>query len=419
MVVRGIARLALRLGCAPLFALACPVASAVQAWPQAAAHSAALEEQAEQAWQQAQQALQCGDWAQAELLLERVVMLAPQRADAVLELAHVMVRRGRGEAAQALVQALLDDPRTPPAYRQRLLTLLQPPAPGSAPETSDVVPLPGWRGQWRVGLGRHTNPLAQSSASQITLTPPGGSVTLPLQRRARDGYTLNAELDAVHPDGMQWQMQWSRTSAEGAVDAWRLGLQWPLPGAAWLTAGSQLTLSAQRGLDASGRVVAAVVAPLAQTPSGTFASIGLYREDTTSRQGVVLRVQAQSSAGPTGPLPNALGSVWAEAEQAGRPQPDIVRLGAALQWPLEGGRGWLGTAAQWQTDLQGYSPLLAGGAPRRMLSLEAHLSWLLWQPQPTSGGLVLRLAATRRYANIPLWTWRGAYVQLQWQQAWR
>ena len=48
----------------------------------------------------------------AEILLERVLMLHPENAEARIELAMLMARRGHIDGAQALVQSLVDDPRT-------------------------------------------------------------------------------------------------------------------------------------------------------------------------------------------------------------------------------------------------------------------------------------------------------------------
>ena len=63
------------------------------------------------------------EWTQAELLLERVLMFQPENAEAMVQLAQLLAQRGRTESAQAIIQALLEDARTPAPQRERLQAL--------------------------------------------------------------------------------------------------------------------------------------------------------------------------------------------------------------------------------------------------------------------------------------------------------
>ena len=67
------------------------------AWPgtiQAATAPMQAEQDALQAHEQARQALAAGQWDEAELLLERVLMLMPENAEARLDFALLLARRG-------------------------------------------------------------------------------------------------------------------------------------------------------------------------------------------------------------------------------------------------------------------------------------------------------------------------------------
>jgi thioredoxin-like negative regulator of GroEL len=92
-----------------------------------ASHSADLQPEIEalQAFDQARTEINNQRYDRAEILLERVLMLHPENAEARIELAMLMARRGHNDGAQALVQSLLDDPRTEPDQFKALAALLQ------------------------------------------------------------------------------------------------------------------------------------------------------------------------------------------------------------------------------------------------------------------------------------------------------
>ena len=91
-------------------------------------------QEAAAAYTQALQSMEQQQWTQAELLLERVLMFQPENAEAMVQLAQLLAQRGRSESAQAIIQALLQDARTPVPQRERLQALLVNTATAHAPE---------------------------------------------------------------------------------------------------------------------------------------------------------------------------------------------------------------------------------------------------------------------------------------------
>ena len=145
----------------------------------AAGEDAAVE--AQRAFVEAMLAMETGQWAQAEMYLERCLMFEPDHADARLQLAILMAQRGRVDTARALIESLIDDPRTPPAHRERLQTLLNNQARllAAMPESPTAVGPPTQTGA-EITLGYVRNPFARAAINELTLTLPGGDLTLPI-----------------------------------------------------------------------------------------------------------------------------------------------------------------------------------------------------------------------------------------------
>lgn len=169
---------------------------------------------AAQAFEQAKAALSIGEQEKAELLLERVLMLNPDNAEARLELAGLFAKRGRILSAKLMLESLEFDPRTPEAHRLQLRRLiaqlpvstaiaLSDQVQGSLTAskealqmdkknvgnvqaspmlTSQILAIQGQSNQTQLelGLGKSTNPLARTSSEGITFTLPEGPVQLPL-----------------------------------------------------------------------------------------------------------------------------------------------------------------------------------------------------------------------------------------------
>lgn len=397
------------------------------------------------AWDEAQAALAARDWVQAELLLERTLMLAPDHAEALLQLAFVLVQRGRAESAGGLIAALEHDPRTPPAHRARLAELRAALAAATAaadatPRTAATTAAPTARTTLQLSLAASSNPLALTSARELRLTTPGGDLILPLARAAVPGQLWGLGLSHRTAGGLDLDALALRSNAPGARDAWRAALALPLPlalpapapaasGAPTPALPLQLQLSAQRALDGSQRHTALASRACAPPPaadetatssaSATACGLGLF-EESTGRRGLLLRAAHARNLAPADGLGHAApiqSLLWAEYETVRHTsQPDLLRLGAQARWSPSA--AWqLQALWHWQGDRQGYSPLLAAGAPRRLHTAQLSAQWRLPATVAT-GTLDLQLSLARRWSNIALFAWQEASVQLRWQRHW-
>ena len=211
-------------------------------------------------------ALAAGQWLQAELLLERLLMLHPNDGQALLQLAQLMASQGRVQSARALIAALAQDQRTPPAHRQRLHALLA----GSdaiAPQSAQQAALDAAahnpsapRTQLIATLGYSTNPLALPHARSLTFTLPGGDITLPLAERPRSAATFNTLVHQRWDSGLELLLASQSAALAQASTGARLALAGPI--ALPLSDDAPLrslhwSLSTQRALDTSARHSAA------------------------------------------------------------------------------------------------------------------------------------------------------------------
>ena len=200
-----------------------PLSGALLAFPVQAAQLRPSEEAA-QAYEQAMKALAAGEQERAELLLERVLMLSPENAEARLELASLFAMRGRLVSARLLLESLASDPRTPEAHKSKLrglsdeLSLVQESQLGKQQDTSsnvqkdvqkdaqkDIKGAPTAKREAQayalklslspalaaalsappstrveVGASSSSNPMARTGSEGITFTLPEGPVQLPL-----------------------------------------------------------------------------------------------------------------------------------------------------------------------------------------------------------------------------------------------
>lgn len=389
------------------------VLAALALWAQSAAASeaASYAEQAQQAFEQAHQALQQGQWQEAELLLERTLMLQPEHAQAMVEMAQLLAQRGRAESAHALIHMLLQDPRTPAAHRQRLQLLAEQiqaqtstaraaHSTAATTTTTTTGPTTGIE----VAMGHSTNPLAAANVSDITLTPSSGPVSLRLSTQPQSTNSLGVAAHWSSPQGYFASVQWQQVALPQASPSFRLVLQGPVP-PSQAEAQVHWQLHTQRYSDGSHRHQAGLVANYSQW-AWLF---GRYAEPESGRSGWQLRGQRALLGTRHW---SALAGAEAESSQAGASAPPgALRAHARLayrpsaQWQL---------VAHWQghADTSAYSPLLANGAPRRMQTVQLNIERSL------GAHWVLRVHTARRWANIPLFGWADAGVQLGWSTAW-
>ena len=358
-------------------------------------------QEAAAAYTQALQSMEQQQWTQAELLLERVLMFQPENAEAMVQLAQLLAQRGRSESAQAIIQALLQDARTPVPQRERLQALLVNTATAHAP-APPVPPARQWT-EWT--LGRGTNPLVTTQARDITLTLPGGNLTLPLTETPQPGTYASAWLARLTTGGTLLQMQAQGVDLAQARTALRLAAQGPMPGTqqgAW-----QWQLQTQRLLDGTHRHQAGA----AYLSGATQWHAGAYSEPQARRRGPYARV-LHHWAMPQGHQYQA----WADLEvNQGEGAPSQLRLGGQAMLAL--GRHW-----QWQGQLQhhhdlaGYSALLENNKKRNILTFSTALEYQLDPLAPQ--GWALRIYGARRWSNIPLFAWKDAGAQIVWRSAW-
>ena len=365
-----------------------------------ATEATSYETQAQQAFEQARQAIQQKQWQQAELLLERTLLLQPEHAQAMVEMATLLAHRGQTESAHALIHMLLQDTRTPPAHRlqlQQLALQLSPTAPQADPPTTHGVGLD-------IALGHSTNPLVAANVRDITLTPASGPVSFPLNTRPQSAATFAAAAHWGNPKGYAATVQLQHVSLPQSRPGIKLLVQGPLP---FRQPGANMhwQLHTQRYPDGTQRHQLGAGAANAQTAW----LLGWYAEPESNRSGWQLRTQHAMFRTPQWTV---LGGVDVETSVAGASAPPgAIRANARLtyrpsaQWQL---------VAHWQghADTRAYSPLLANGARRHMNTLQLNIEHSL------GTNWVLRGYAARRWANIPLFGWSDAGVQLAWASTW-
>lgn len=381
----------------------CAVLGAFGASPGHAA-SADLADDPVQSYAAAREALRTGQWGVAELLLERTLMLQPEHAEALLDLAGLLAQRGRTDGARALVAMLLADPRTPAAHRERLQALLnQAEVASNARQDGDgsmTQVAPAARTVAQISLGYSRNPLLATSAGQIELTTGGGNVVLPVADAPRAGSVLQGVFQHQWPSGLGLSLNWQQASGPESVSGGSVQLAGPLGAAApaW-----SWELGAQQSLNGGERFFAGMT----REWQGIGLTLGVFDESQANRRGWLARAQRTSLPTPASRLQS-----WAELEHAVQGATSAVRLGA--QWRERLASRWDGAADfHLQADTTGYSPLLANNAPRRIATGRISVDYLLLDLAKL-GRVVATGYTSRRWSNLSLFSWVDYGVQLAW-----
>ena len=386
------------------------------------------EQDALQSYEEARQALSQGRLDEAELLLERVLMLMPEHAGARLEFALLLARRGQTDAARALILGLAQDARTPPDYSAQLLALAarlqaQPQAPlatgpglkppgGAAGATLPATALPTlWRAE--AGLSASSNPLARTGAEGIVITLPEGPVTLPLSTRPQPATLAGGSLLALRGSaGLEVSTQ--QMDRRDTATAFRIAAWGDVPG----PAGLQWQLQTQRGFDNLRRHSAALAAPL-PLAAAQRVLLGAYVEPAQQERGWWLRLEHRFGLPGAGAAPGAAGAPWGQASlersasTAGAQ--GYWRLNLALELPL-GPQRRLQAQASAQEDTHPYSPLLDNNSRRRLLthSVTLEQQW----PLAHGAAVVLRVFHSQRHSNLALFAFQDAGAQLALARQW-
>jgi hypothetical protein len=424
----------LRSACRRAAALLMALAWALPGGAQAATLQA--EQDALQSFQEARQALAEGRLDEAELLLERVLMLMPEHAEARLEFALLLARRGQPDTARALILGLAQDPRTPAAYSQglRALAASLPGGAGGSLAQAAASPAQATAGQavptaarppaqWRaeLGLAGSTNPLARTGAEGVVITLPDGPVTLPLSTRPQAGTVAGASLVRTRSTG-GLELAVQRLDSPDAATAFRAAAWGEWPAQAWPVqaaragwAPPQWQVQTLRGFDNLRRHNAALAAPLPGLRLGGAQRLvlGAYSEPAQQDHGWQLRAEHRALH-PTaaGPL---LWQASAERSASTARVQGYWRLNLGLELPLGPGRR-LQAQATAQEDTHPYSPLLENNSRRRLLTTYAGLE----QQWPLGDGvaLVLRAFTSRRSSNLSLFDYRDTGAQAVLARQW-
>jgi len=367
-------------------------------------------EEAEQSLEKARKAIAARSFDQAELQLERVLMLVPEHAEARVILASLMAQLGRLETALLLLQSLIDDPRTEDDYRQRLrgiyALIAQAPRLASSTQMPDAMASdPDKRGYWRgeIGLGHSSNPLARTAASELPLTIADSVINLPLSDRPIRGNQIQASIARLGPDqGFDLNLTSVSLSggqighaAAGRVSAWGA-----IAGPLYWQAQAQQSLDDQRrytfGLSlAEGR---------------NRLTLAAFREPTRGETGQFLRYEHRVL-----PLAGGLWSAGIERGHHTEQTPDYLRASITGEYNL-GKQRFLVVNWGYQGDLSGYNPLLENNSRRwletRSVAFERHFVL------GTQKVVVLRALANERRSNLTIFSFRDLGLQVSLLATW-
>jgi hypothetical protein len=406
--------------------------SCVCVFPAVAATQLQPDREALETYEEARQALAAGRWNQAELLLERVLMLMPEHAEARLDFALALARRGQTEASRSIIMGLAQDPRTSAEHVKRLremaewlesglvprLGALDDPAPSSARPRAVAELRPAATAFRRVelALAHSTNPLARTGAEGIVITPPEGPVTLPLDNRPQAGAAVGVTLLAVKStQGLELSLQ--RLDQTGTATAYKaMGWgEWP----AWATRlglpDFQWQWQTVKSFDAQRRHFAAVMASLPQVGlSGNQRFVlGAYSEPTQGDRGLVIRLEHRDG--------KALGQdvvTWqagAERSASSARTQGYWRAHLNVEVPLLTD---LRAQAQItaQKDVHPYSPLLANNSVRWLATAYAGIDKKI--QLDAHNALHLRAFASQRTSNLTLFKFRDQGLQIAMRASW-
>jgi len=382
-----------------------------------------------QAFELAREEIKSRRFDRAEILLERVLMLQPENAEARIELALLMAGRGNRDGAQALLQSLIDDARTDLLQAQELknlqafIRLGKSPALGLSPfalnaparlSASTRAPNPSaashaiWRGE--LSLGRSSNPLARTAAQAITITLPDGALSLPLTQTDRAGIMSGANLSRTTDTG-GFELALQGANVTGASTASRAVVWGRLPLAAWPATQNWPPVLAylliQRGLDRQHRAQTGLTAIGGQQKY----SLSNYYEYSSQDHGMIWRLEHRQ--------PRWLGADWfatvERSKSATGPQA-YWRASVVGEYPLRE-RAKLSLEFAKQEDSYAYSYLLENGAHRNLKSLH-----VVYEKQHALEGektFVWRVFTGERQSNLSLFDYKETGFKLSLVNKWR
>ncbi len=384
----------------------------------ARAETAGAQEQGDAAYQSALSALSARAWAEAELHFERVLMFMPEHAEARIQLAMLLAQRGKLEAASGFIESLMEDPRTPPAHRERLSEMLAQLKRGpsadmdrhglrprddeaggaiaSEARPSIAVSAPAII-QARVSLGYSGNPYARADINSLTLTLPDGSTELPVSQNIHAAPLLINSLSYLAPNqcGFEaYDQRWATTEQQFANKLLLFCY------GKWGGAKVQTFASSLRSVDGGGRTSTGVAWVL----DSWRVTAQFFREPQLERQGYAFRVEhLQNSENGAQTL------LYAEAEKATTGTPGYAKYGLLREYSLTSSTSLLAQIL-FQRDFAGYSALLDNGATRTLLFAELglHKDWGSYAGWAVGSSL----QTGRRWSNLALFGYKDTTAQL-------
>jgi hypothetical protein len=405
------------------------------------AHSAELKpkEEAAQAFAQAMAALKQGQEEQAELLLERVLMLSPENAEARLELAGLLAKRGRIVSAKLMIESLASDPRTPEAHKLQLKKLIaelsgvsnslsansdassnntQPPNQASIVAIQqNTQASQSATTHIEFGLTQSSNPLARTASEGITFTLPEGPIQLPLSDKPIKALArtvqMSHDLKAFQNAGVEIYLQSLEPSASQSQTAVRLsawGSIQPNSGSARRNP-LQWSYQAQQVLDGLQRQSFSLAYPFDFEGMAWRGVAVHYQEPSTSERqgdrGHALRLEQRGASGALTWLLHAERSASQVFEQG------YTRAGLFAEFlpaPKLLPQARLSLQLTDQRDTHSYSPLLLNGAKRHLISslvaIEQHANL------KNKKVLIFRAFSAERRSNLELFSYKDVGAQV-------
>ncbi|MEJ6021943.1 tetratricopeptide repeat protein [Ramlibacter sp. PS4R-6] len=404
------------------------------------------------------QALEARRFSEARTLLQQAVQADPTFAGAWLDLAIAANADGDPVEAEEFLAILEARFAVPPVIAQRVSELRSVIQRRRNIEARAWV----WSAMLQAGTGFDTNANAGLAQSDLTLTFPGGSVVLPIadtQRPRHDGYFASSMLvEGQRPsESGQYEVAASlRSRANAHLHAYdtidfQTALAYagggpafdgrvPFVAGPWRVAATlqRLWLGNSTLLDSASFSAVHAWPSLRCTPQGGIElSVRHFPVASNLDSHLVWLTGSATCDSPwAGPGARTTAQVRVGYESgrgnfatpAGRPGDDTRHYEATLlqRWGWEGRQGNHRVEAQVQwaraEDTQGYSPLLASNAARRVSRWTGALSYS--HPLgvlPVLGGGWLAtgtLQAFRQQSNLELFRLRGEVIQLSLQKNW-
>lgn len=355
----------------------------------------------------AQAALDQGDVAHAQVLVELVLLNSPEWAPAHLLQVQLWHQTGKTAAAQDLARQLLQDAATPEHIRASLQSMVQQavqPQPSSAALTLNGA---SPTGVMRVELGRDTNPAMLLPPGIVTLTFDGVDVSLQPSPEsiARTVSTLRTAVAIMSPNQrhvFEAQHQAGQAARYQSLRYSHLLAGHPVWAPTWVRAGwLQDSLHAQRY----------TLESYWATPTAGHWQLR-WQHQVQLKQLDAFEVRWLHPLGTTGWWFNTWADLPTSPQRPGGTRGGLALTGHIRQ-PLGKGALEASAASQFVHDSRGYSPLLSNNARRSVWALSARLSYQYPLTPRTQAEATLELERT--HSNLPVFnrSRQGAYVGLR------